>query len=122
LLLIAAVLASSHANIARTPPPSPNIELLDLSRDPVGALLDFGHGDSCANGKRYLGIGMQLDLDAVVTKAPTSYPAYLAGIRLGDVVANPEVEPDSAGYDTVEFTRHGRLYRTRVKARWICLR
>jgi hypothetical protein len=123
LLLIAAVLTSTRAPIDHAPRPPPAIELLDLSRHRAGTLLEAADGaPGCVNGKFYRGIGMQFDWDAVVVNVPRSYPAFEAGIRLGDVVANPETMPDSAGYETIEYTRRGRLHRTRVKTRWICLR
>jgi hypothetical protein len=101
------------------PPP---IELLDLSHARVGELVDAEPGaPSCATGKGYWGIGMQFDLEAVVINVPQTYPAFQAGIRRGDVLANSDLQPDRAGYETVEFTRHGKPHRTRVKTSWICL-
>ncbi len=79
-------------------------------------------GPECLQGRAYLGIGMQYDLDGLVTVAPQSYPAYKAGIRPGDQVLNPEFEPDADGYDTVDLKHHGRHYRVHIKTQWICLR
>jgi len=37
-------------------------------------------------------------------------------------VVNPRLEPDSAGYDAVDFRRKGRLHRLIIKTRQICRR
>ncbi len=122
-MLIAAIFWSARPQLDRTRAPPPAIELLDLAHARVGELGDGEPGaPPCATGKGYWGIGMQFDLEAVVIKVPKTYPAFQAGIRLGDVLANPDLAPDLAGYETVEFTRHGKLHRTRVKTSWICLR
>ncbi len=79
-------------------------------------------GLACLDSKAYLGIGIQYDLNDLVIVAPESYPAYKAGIRLGDEVLNPDFEPDADGYEIVEFKREGKHHWRRIKTQRICLR
>jgi hypothetical protein len=99
------------------------VQVMNLSGGKSGLLLEPQDGGStCLPGKSYRGIGLQFDLDRVVTAAPRSYPAFQAGIRLGDIILNPDFEPNVDGYDIVNFTRLGKHRRLRVMTRWICLR
>jgi hypothetical protein len=99
------------------------LKLLDLSLPKTNSLLDAQDGaPPCADGKAYWGIGMQFNLDNIVINAPESYPAYHAGLRVGDVVTDRDIQPDERGYETVEFMRRGRLHRLRIRTEWICLR
>jgi C-terminal processing protease CtpA/Prc len=106
-----------------TPPVPLPIQVIALSNDKKGTLMDAqDFASECFQGKTYVGIGLQFNLDQAVTVAPESYPAYKAGIRVGDQVLNPDFEPDADGYDVVDFTRHGKHHRLRIKTQWICLR
>jgi hypothetical protein len=103
--------------------PMAPLKLLDLTLPKNNTLLDSEEGaPPCADGKSYWGIGMQFNLNNIVINAPESYPAYHAGIRVGDVVTDRDIHPDEQGYETVEFTRRGKLHRLRIKTEWICLR
>jgi C-terminal processing protease CtpA/Prc len=86
-------------------------------------LLDADAGaPPCDHGKSYWGIGMQFDLENIVINAPETYPAYHAGIRVGDVVTDRDIQPDEQGFETVDFTRRGKSHRLRIRTEWICLR
>ena len=101
----------------------PPMQVIALPDHKKGTLLDTQElAAECLQGKTYVGIGLQFNMDRIVTVAPESYPAYKAGIRLGDEVLNRDFEPDGDGYDIVDFTRHGRRHRLRIKTQWICLR
>jgi hypothetical protein len=106
------------------PPPPFVFELVELPHVARNARLDESDGDSlaCAPGRWIAGIGIEMNERHVVILVPRAYPAFQAGLRLGDVVVNPMVEPDSAGYDAVDFRRKGRLHRLLIKTRQICLR
>lgn len=104
-------------------PPLVPLKLLDLSLPKANTLLD-GEPDAppCGVGKSYRGIGMQFNLRDIVINAPQSYPAFQAGIRVGDIVIDPNIEPDGEGYETVNFIHSGKAHRLRIKTEWICLR
>jgi len=105
---------------AAVPPP---MQVIALPNQKKGTLLDTQDlAAECLQGKTYVGIGLQFNLDQIVIIAPESYPAYKAGIRVGDEVLNPDFEPDVDGYDIVDFTRRGKHHRLRIKTQWICLR
>jgi hypothetical protein len=73
-------------------------------------------------GKAYIGIGLHADVYQRIMVVPETYPAFKAGLRRGDVLADRDIEPDANGYDTIDFTRHGSHHRLRIKTQWICLR
>ena len=105
------------------PAAAPPLQVIALSNDKQGTLLEAqDFAPNCLDGKAYRGIGMQYDPDEVVTVVPSSYPAYKAGIRLGDEILNPDFQPDADGYDLVDFKRHGKQRSLRIKTQWICLR
>jgi len=105
------------------PAAPPPLQVIALSNDKEGTLLEAqDFAPNCLEGKAYKGIGMQYDPDEIVTVVPASYPAYKAGIRLGDEVLNPDFQPDADGYDLVAFSRHGIKRTLRIKTQWICLR
>lgn len=112
----------SSSSDAFVPPLAP-LEVIDLSAERTGELLDPQNtGPVCETGKAYIGIGIQLNSYETVVVAPESYPAYQAGIRVGDLVLNPDVEPDFSGYETVDVQRQHRHHRVHIKTQWICLR
>lgn len=87
------------------------------------ALLEEQNGaPSCLQGKAYRGVGLHADVYQRIIEVPESYPAFKAGIRRGDVLADRDIEPDVDGYDTIDFKRLGIPHRLRIKTRWICLR
>jgi hypothetical protein len=107
----------------RAPPPLRPVQLVDLGRSRPGALLEEQNGaPSCLQGKAYRGVGLHADVYQRIIEVPESYPAFKAGIRRGDVLADRDIEPDADGYDTIDFKRHGIPHRLRIKTRWICLR
>lgn len=75
----------------------------------------------CSNrDKNYLGIGMLYNVGSnLVTYVPTFYPAYLAGVRVGDFLLNPE-EPIQDGYINLRFIRGYIEHRLRIKTEMIC--
>ena len=75
----------------------------------------------CSNrDKNYLGIGMLYNVGSnLVTYVPTFYPAYMAGIRIGDFLLNPE-EPIRDGHIDLRFIRGYTEHRLRIKAELIC--
>ncbi len=115
---------SLHRPPVMEPPlPPAVVELMDLPNERPGALLEAQSGaPRCSAGKAYVGIGVQSNVYQKVVVVPESYPAFKAGLRRGDVLTDPDMEPDAEGYDTVDFTRHGKHHRLRVKTQWICLR
>jgi hypothetical protein len=114
-----------HAEAARQVPPPP-LDIVMLEDAPArvrGRLADVvGGASACAQGRWITGIGIEMNARHVVILVPSAYPAIQAGLRLGDIVVNPALEPDAAGYDAVAFTRQGRLHRLLIKTRPICLR
>jgi hypothetical protein len=123
-LAIAATLLHSVPEPADRPPPPAALEILELPPTARNGRLDVSDGTSptCAPGRWIAGIGMEMNARHVVILVPRAYPAFQAGLRLGDIVVNPLVEPDLAGYDAVDFRRKGRLHRLIIKTRQICLR
>ncbi len=111
-----------RAETSELPMPA-TVQLMDLANAKRGDLLDAQNGGrGCLKGRAYVGIGVQSDVDQRVTAAPRSYPAFKAGLRRGDILEDPDVEPDRDGYEIVAFTRRGKLHRLHIKTQWICLR
>jgi predicted metalloprotease with PDZ domain len=123
-LTLVAVLVHAVLERAEQPPPPAAVEIVELPQTTRNGRLDESEGDSrsCAPGRWFAGIGMEMNERHVVILVPRAYPAFQAGLRLGDVVVNPRLEPDSAGYDAVDFRRKGRLHRLIIKTRQICRR
>jgi len=123
LLIGAALLRRLPDPVVRTPPPSA-VEVVPLAQAARRGRLDAAGGGfpACAPGRSIVGIGMEMNERHVVILVPTTYPAFQAGLRLGDLVLNPAVEPDAAGYDAVNFRRKGRLHRLIIRTRRICMR
>jgi hypothetical protein len=121
-LCAACLLWSSRMPVALPMPPAP-LQLLAPPHGGEERLLEAKDGaPECALGKVYVGIGVQYSLEGVVLVAPQSYPAFQAGIRLGDVLSDTGMKPDPEGYFTVDFTRRGQAHRVRIKTKRICLR
>jgi predicted metalloprotease with PDZ domain len=123
-LSVGAMLLRSMLEQAEPPPPPAVFEVVELPPTARNGRLDEAYGSSptCRPGRWIAGIGMEMNERHIVILVPRVYPAFQAGLRLGDVVVNPTVEPDSAGYDAVDFRRKGRLHRLIIKTRQICLR
>jgi hypothetical protein len=124
-VLLHAVLAAPlmvlpvQAELDSHPLPAPVLELLDLdSGDTLAESPD--RATDCAQGRLFLGIGIQFKKDRVILAAPESYPAFQSGLRVGDRVVDPNIEPDDGGYMTVEFERQGKRHRLHIRSRWIC--
>lgn len=68
----------------------------------------------------YMGIGIKFDsYMAYVIYAPEMYPAYKAGIRVGDRILNPDV-PIKDGYINFKIIRNDENMEFRIKIERIC--
>ena len=78
-------------------------------------------GTSCLRGKGSMSIGVESNIYHRITRAPESYPAFRSGLRRGDILADPSMEPDVDGYGMVDYMRRGKRHHLRSKTQWICL-
>lgn len=70
--------------------------------------------------KFYKGIGIIYNPGThVITHAPEYYPGYIAGLRLGDIILDPDV-PESNGYINFDILRSHERLSFRIKADNIC--
>lgn len=70
--------------------------------------------------KTYVGIGIIFNIGSyTISHAPEYYPAFKAGVRVGDVIANPPLEIVD-GYIDIEVIRGYTHLRFHVKADNIC--
>ena len=98
------------------------IEMMALEDDRPGDLVDVQKGGTrCRPGKGYVGIGVESDVHHRITSAPESYPAFKAGLRKKDILADPGIEPDADGYESIDIVRRGSRHHLRIKTQWICL-
>jgi len=68
----------------------------------------------------YTGIGIVYRFGSnIITHAPESYPAYIAGIRVGDMVVNDGFDLIK-GYADIEVKRGNELLKFHIKADRIC--
>jgi hypothetical protein len=71
-------------------------------------------------GKTYLGVGFRYSpFTNLVTHIPEYYPAYRAGMRIGDMVLDPDT-PIVDGYLDIEVVRGYQQMHFRIKAEQIC--
>lgn len=85
------------------------------------------NAQECGVGfKTYSGIGIVYDTPSfIITDVPKLYPAYKAGIRVGDIFDNPTTIVDSDGYMSVSITRyndHLEHLKFKIKAEDICVK
>jgi hypothetical protein len=78
----------------------------------------------CADrDQRYIGIGITFGFGTnLVLTAPPQYPAYRAGIRVGDMLEDPWAITNTPAWITVKVTRHDKKLSFRVKPSDICFR
>jgi hypothetical protein len=77
----------------------------------------------CKNqDKNYFGVGfIYSPFTSLVTYAPEFYPAYKAGIRIGDMVLDPDT-PIVNGFLDIEIIRGYQQMHFRIKAENICFK
>lgn len=69
----------------------------------------------------YVGIGVTYSTATyLIISAPESYPAYKAGIRVGDMFIDPDIKPAADGYATINIMRDKVQLKFRVKFSSIC--
>jgi hypothetical protein len=74
-----------------------------------------------AKDKEYLGIGVMWRPDTgLVIHVPEDYPAYKAGIRIGDQVKDPFANDITNGYLDMDVMREYTLLHFHVKVEKIC--
>jgi C-terminal processing protease CtpA/Prc len=73
----------------------------------------------CTDG--YEGIGIKRNFGGVVTEVSYGWPAYKAGIQVGDVMTPWDLEPVN-GYMEFNITRGDKTFPMRLKTEWICAR
>lgn len=70
--------------------------------------------------KQYKGVGIIHDIETnVIFHAPEYYPGYIAGLRIGDYILNPDVA-EINGYKDFEIMRLGTHLRFHIKTTNIC--
>jgi len=77
--------------------------------------------DICANkDNSYMGVGFRYSpFTNLVIDVPEYYPAYKAGIRVGDLLLDPD-SPIVDGYLNIEIIRGYQQIHFRIKAEQIC--
>lgn len=75
----------------------------------------------CENqGKTYLGVGLRYSpFTNLIIHVPEFYPAYKAGMRVGDMLLDPDT-PIVDGYLDIEVVRGYQQIHFRIKAEQIC--
>lgn len=75
----------------------------------------------CENqGKTYLGVGIRYSpFTNLITHVPEFYPAYRAGMRVGDMLLDPDT-PIVDGYLDIEAVRGYQQMHFHIKAEQIC--
>ena len=75
---------------------------------------------TCDNNKKYIGIGLLYNFGSqLIYEVPKTYPAYKAGIRVGDYLVNP-FEEIKNGYITINIIRGYEKLHFYIKAEKIC--
>lgn len=100
-----------------------NTDKLELTKtDQNGAYAKVVDPSKCdAAGLNYTGIGITYStFTQRIIDAPTSYPAYQAGIRANDTLVNPKSAPDAEGYVTVRIIRDDLEMVFKIKQTKIC--
>ncbi len=65
--------------------------------------------ETCKGGKFYGGVGiMHGNLDGMVTKAPKGYPAYEAGVRVGDILLTLDLKGEVGTPVVISVLREGK--------------
>jgi len=79
--------------------------------------------DICKNqSDSYMGVGFKYSpFTALIIHVPEYYPAYRAGIRLGDMILDPDT-PIVNGYLDIEIMRGYQQMHFRIKAEKICFK
>jgi hypothetical protein len=73
------------------------------------------------DGKTYVGIGIKFDPWLYkITRAPEQYPAYIAGMRVGDALVNPYASADENGYIDMDVFRGEQRISFHIKREKIC--
>ena len=105
-------------------PPVENEPILIAKQEEEGNGHDYFSVDNCAADRQYDGIGIIFDpYDFKITEAPTSYPAYRAGIRVGDVIMRPYSTIAVQGVMDVDIEKpNGKVVKYRIKTTRICYR
>lgn len=116
------------------PPPPPTSKVVSVSLIPQSSSEDSRKGNDpgvdgapdpkiCADkDPSYEGIGITHSFGTeLVLTAPATYPAYKAGIRIGDMVVELYRIP-STNMMFVHVNRHGKHLKFKVKREKICFR
>lgn len=78
----------------------------------------------CSNkDPNYVGVGLIHGFGSdVVSEAPEFYPAYKAGVRVGDLILNPEFNSKATkeGWVEVRVERQGKFLIFKIKQEKIC--
>lgn len=71
--------------------------------------------------KTYTGIGIIHGMGSLrIDSAPATYPAYRAGLRVGDQIVEIYKEDGNSPYMRVQVLRDGRHFKFRIKMEQIC--
>lgn len=85
---------------------SPGVQSIQAEILPVDG--DLSTVNTKCSSQIYEGIGYLFQPSTgTVINVPPGYPAYDAGIRLGDVIIETQIEPDAEGYYHIRVRRHG---------------
>jgi len=106
-----------HDEPIQKPPPSLTLAMVAMNDGILVSPNDIG--GSCP-GHTYFGIGIRADEGGFIIQAPPGYPAYDAGIRVGD---EPDFNDDTKiAVQVVEVIRNDVVLSFEVKSTVVCLK
>jgi len=109
--------AEQRVSVNLLPPPSPAAHLSAEGPNPGGGT----PSDPCPAEKQYEGIGiLWMPGTRLIVKAPPGYPAYRAGIRVGDMLVNPDELYPRGNILEIDVFRHTTRLTFKVKLEKIC--
>jgi hypothetical protein len=137
LLIHAAFLFVLTSTAGLKPPPPPpkekerdslKVELISAAPPSVAKQLKPGdkgyvRDEQMCEGKdnTYTGVGIMIQPGSdTVIKAPEQYPAYRAGMRVGDFIIDPFGVDIVDGYMTFKIMRHTEIMEFHIKVENIC--
>lgn len=107
-----------------TPVTPPTVEVQLTGSQSSSSLQDPGDGIGCPDGEWFGGVGLEHDLFTNrIPKAPSGYPAYRAGVRVGDILLNEyELRGDPGTEVQIQVDRADQILVFKAVRTKICVK